>query len=171
MAKSKAKKIELLEQYKNVLTEKSGYIIVDSDRLDSATLFDLKKKLKEIGSNFSVLKNTVFKIALQETKQPLETQSFTGASAIITFDEDPTGTAKFLKEVQKEMEVLQARYGVIENEYIDSNRIMELADIPSREVLYAKLLGSLNAPLSGLMNTLTGNVKSFIRVTQSLSEK
>jgi large subunit ribosomal protein L10 len=48
---------------------------------------------------------------------------------------------------------------------------MELAEIPPKEVLYAKLLGSLNAPLSGIMNTLTGNVKGFIRVTQALSEK
>jgi large subunit ribosomal protein L10 len=171
MAKSKAQKTELLEEYKKILNEKSGYLVVNSDKLDSPTLFSLKKQLKEIGSNFSVLKNTIFKIALQEAKQPLETQDFTGASAIITFEEDPTGTAKFLKEVQKEMEVLEARYGVIENEYIDSNRIMELADIPPREILYAKLLGSLNAPLSGMMNTLTGNVKGFIRVTQSLSEK
>jgi len=171
MAKSKAQKTELLEEYKKILKEKSGYIIVNSDKLDSTTLFSLKKQLKEIGSNFSVLKNTIFKIALQEAKQPLQTQDFTGASAIITFEEDPTGTAKFLKEVQKEMEVLEARYGVIENEYIDSNKIMELADIPSREVLYSKLLSSLNAPLSGMMNTLTGNVKSFLRVTQSLSEK
>lgn len=171
MAKTKEQKIELVKKYKKVLTEKTGYIVVNSDRLDSSTLFNLRKQLKEIGANFSVVKNTVFKIALQEAKQPLETQNFDGASAIITFDEDPTGAAKFLKEVQKEMEILEARYGVIENEYIDGKKVMELADIPSREILYAKLLGSLNSPLSGLMNSLTGNVKGFIRVTQSLSEK
>ncbi len=171
MAKSKDQKTELLEQYKSILKDKPGYIVVNSDNLDSTTLFKFKKELKEAGSNFSVVKNTLFKIALQETKQPLETQDFAGASAIISFDEDPTVVAKILKEVQKEMEVLEARYGVIDNEYIGESKIMELAEIPPKEVLYAKLLGSLNAPLSGLMNTLTGNVKGFIRVTQSLSEK
>ncbi len=171
MAKSKEQKTELLEQYKKVLKEKPGYIIVNSDKLDSTTLFSLKKELKEIGSNFSVVKNTIFKIALQEAKQPLETQDFTGSSAIISFDEDPTAVAKLLKQVQKDLELLQARYGVIGNEYIDNEKIMELAEIPPKEVLYAKLLGSLNAPLSGIMNTLTGNVKGFIRVTQALSEK
>ncbi len=171
MAKTKKQKTHLLEEYKKALSEKGGYIIVNSDRLDSSTLFTLRKQLKDIGANFSVLKNTIFKIALQETKQPLETQDFDGASAIITFDEDPTEPAKFLKEVQKEMEILDARYGVVESKYIDSKKIMELAEIPSKEVLYAKLLGSLNSPLSGLMNSLTGNVKGFIRVTQSLSEK
>lgn len=171
MAKSKEQKNNLLKEYKEVLENKTGYIVVNSDKLDSATLFSLRKELKEIGSNFSVVKNTIFKIALQEAKQPLKTQDFTGASAIISFDEDPTAVAKLLKEVQKEMEVLEARYGVIENEYLDNNRVMELAEIPPKEILYAKLLGSLNAPLSGIMNTLTGNVKGFIRVTQSLSEK
>ncbi len=171
MAKNKAEKTKLLDQYKKAIKEKNGYIIVNSDKLDSDTLFNLRRQLKESGSNFSVIKNTVFKIALQEEKQPLETQDFTGASAIITFDDDPINAAKFLKEAQKEMEILEARYGVIENEYISSDKVMELADIPPKEVLYAKLLGSLNAPLSGIMNSLTGNVKGFIRVTQSLSEK
>ena len=171
MAKSKNQKTELLEQYKSILQEKPGYIVVNSDKLDSATLSKFKKELKEAGSNFSVVKNTIFKIALQEAKQPLETQNFAGATAIISFDEDPTVVAKILKELQKETEILDARYGVFENEYIDAAKVMELAEIPPKEVLYAKLLGSLNAPLSGLMNTLTGNVKGFIRVTQSLSEK
>ena len=171
MAKSKEQKGQLLKQYKEALEAKTGYIIVNSDKLDSTTLFALKRQLKEAGSNFSVIKNTIFKIALQETKQPLETQNFTGASAIVSFGEDPTAVAKLLKDVQKEMEVLDVRYGVMENEYFLGERIMELADIPSREELLAKLLGSLSSPISGIMNTLTGNVKSFIRVTQSLSQK
>lgn len=171
MAKTKAEKTKLLKQYKKILEEKSGYIIVDSDKLDSDTLFNLRKQLKESGGNFTVLKNNIFKIALQETKQPLETQNFIGASAIITFDEDPINAAKFLKEVQEETELLNARYGVIENEYIDNEKIMELAEIPSKETLYAKLLGSLNAPLSGTINTLTGNIQGFIKITKSLSEK
>jgi ribosomal protein L10 len=85
MAKTKENKIELLKQYKEILEKKPGCIIVDSNKLDSTTLFEVRKQLKEIGANFSILKNTIFKIALQETKQPLETQEFTGASAIITF--------------------------------------------------------------------------------------
>ncbi len=171
MAKTKAQKTQLLGEYKKIFEEKSGYFVVNSDKLDSETLFSLRKKLKDSGSNLSVLKNNIFKIALEESKQPLEAQNFDGASAIITVDEDPIEIAKLLKEVQKEMELLDARYGVIESEYVDKSKIMELAEIPSKDALYAKLLGSLNAPLSGLMNSLTGNVKGFIRVTQSLSEK
>jgi large subunit ribosomal protein L10 len=170
MAKSKENKTQLLKQYKEILEGKPGYIIVDSDKLDSTTLFTLRKQLKEIGANCSIIKNTIFKLALQEAKQPLETQDFTGASAIITFEEDPTGAAKILKLIQKETELVPPRYGVMGHDYIDGEKVMALADIPSREVLYAKLLGTLNAPLTGIMNTFTGNLTGFIRVLQSVSE-
>ncbi len=171
MAKSKAEKTELLKKYKEVLENNEGYIIVKSDNIDTETLSQLKQDLKEIDANFMVVKNTIFKIALEETKQPVETQDFAGASGIITFNEDPTAPAKLVKKIQTEMKLLDPKYGVVENKYIDSNKIMELAEIPSKEELYAKLLGSLNAPLSGLMNAVTGNVKGFTRVLHSLSEK
>ncbi len=171
MAKSKQEKTDLLKKYKEAIEQNEGYIIVRSDNIDTITLSQLKQDLKEIDADFMVVKNTIFKIALEETKQPLETQKFSGASAIITFNEDPTQPAKLVKKIQQEMELLEPRYGVVEKGYIDSKKIMELAEIPPREQLYAQLLGSLNAPLSGAMNTLTGNVKGFTRILQTLSEK
>jgi large subunit ribosomal protein L10 len=171
MAKSRAKKEELLKEYKDTLTNNAGYIIVRSDNIDTATLSELKQQLKEIDANFTVIKNTVFKIALEEVKQPLETKDFTGASAIITFNEDPTAPAKLIKKIQTEMELLDPRFGVVDSNYISGGKIMELADIPSRPELYAKLLGSLNAPLGGFMNAVTGNVRGFTQAIHSLSEK
>ena len=171
MPKSKEQKEELLRQYKGILNDNAGYIIVNSNNIDTSTLSELKQDLKDINANFTVIKNTIFKIALDDTKQPLETQDFNGASAIITFNQDPVAAAKLLKKIQEERELLAPRFGVIENRYVNNSKIMELAEIGSNEELYAKLLGSLNAPLSGLMNTLTGNVKGFTRVLHSLSEK
>lgn len=171
MPKSKEEKTELLGKYKTIINENEGYIIVKSDCIDSATLSTLKQELKEIDANFTVVKNTIFKIALEETKQPLETQNFDGASAIITFNEDPTAPAKLVKKIQKEMELLEPRYGVVDKTYIDSNKIMELAEIPSKEALYAKLLGSISSPISGLFNAINGNTKGFTRILHSLSEK
>ncbi len=171
MPKSKEQKAELLQQYKEIVSNNEGYIIVKSDNIDTFTLSELKQDLKDIGANFTVIKNTIFKIALNESKQPLETQDFSGPSAIITFNEDPVAAAKLLSKIQEDKELLEPRFGVVENQYITSSKIMELAEIGSREELYAKLLGSLDAPLSGLLNTLTGNVKGFTRVLHSLSEK
>ena len=171
MAKSKEQKATLLGRYKDLIKDSKGYILVNSDDIDTATTTDLKMKLKEIGSDYSVLKNTLFKVALQDSDEPVELQDFDGPTAVIVFDEDPTQPAKLLKEVQKDTEKLNARSGIFEGEYLTGEKIMELAEIPSREVLLARLMSSMNAPVSGTMNALTGNVRGLVMVLKGLSEK
>jgi len=171
MAKSKEQKATLLGRYKDLIKDSKGYILVNSDDIDTATTTDLKMKLKEIGSDYSVLKNTLFKVALQDSEEPVELQDFEGPTAVIVFDEDPTQPAKLLKEVQKDTEKLNARSGIFEGKYLTGEKIMELAEIPSREVLLARLMSSMNAPVSGTMNALTGNVRGLVMVLKGLSEK
>lgn len=171
MAKSKETKAELLKKYTEILSNNSGYILVDTASLNTAAITNLKKKLKEIGSSFVVVKNTIFKIALQNTNQPVEAQTFDGQTAIISVGEDPSAAAKLVKEVQTETKFLPARSGSFMGEIISAERVMELAEIPSREVLLSKLLGSLVAPVSGLMNAVTGNVKGFLIVLNGISTK
>jgi large subunit ribosomal protein L10 len=171
MAKTRSQKTELLDKYKEILKNKGGYFLVNSDKTDTGTVLDLKMKLKEIDANYTVVKNSLFKVALQDTKQPLKTQELEGPTAIIYFDEDPTVPAKLVKEVQREKEVLSAKGGVYEGEFLSEEKVMQLAEIPTREVLLAQLVGSINAPLTGFMNAVTGNVKGLTVVLKGISEK
>jgi large subunit ribosomal protein L10 len=171
MAKTRSEKSELLDKYKEILQNKGGYFLVNSDKTDTSTISDLKMKLKEANANYTVVKNTLFKVALQDTKQPLETQNLDGPTAIIYFDEDPTAPAKLVKGIQKGKEILSAKGGVYEGEFLSEERVMQLAEIPSREVLLAQLVGTMNAPLTGFINVLTGNVKSLTVVLKGISEK
>jgi len=171
MAKSKEQKATLLGRYKDLIDSKNGYILVNSENIDTATTTTLKMKLKEIGSDYAVVKNTLFKVALQESNQPVELQSFDGPTAIIVFDEDPTTPAKLLQELQKETELLSAKAGIFEGEYLTGEKVMQLAEIPSREILLSNLMSSMNAPISGTMNALTGNVRGLVMVLKGLSEK
>lgn len=171
MAKSKDQKTALLEQYKSLITDNKGYIAVDTEGVDTISVTELKKQLKEIGSNVTVVKNNIFKIALDETNSPVETKDFDYQTAVITYDNDPTVVAKMIKEIQKKTEKFNARFGMVEGAYVSSERVMGLADIPSREELLAKLLGSMVAPVSGVMNAVTGNVRGFAQVLSQLSEK
>jgi len=170
MAKSREQKEQLLSKYEEILDTVDGYIAVNPAQVDSITVTTLKRKLKEINSKLVVVKNTVFKIALQnkQDKLPVQAIDFTGSTAIITYSADPTTPAKLIKEVQKESESFEARYGVIDGSFVDNKNVMALADIPDRETLLAQLVGTMNAPLSGFMNACTGNVRGFVRV---LSEK
>lgn len=171
MAKTRSQKTELLEKYKDILKNKSGYLLVNSDKIDTATVTKLKVELKDLDANYAVVKNSIFKVALQEENQPLEAQNIDGPTAIIYFESDPTGPAKLVKETQKETELLDAKGGVFEGEFLSEERVMQLAEIPSKEVLLSKLVGSISAPLSGFMNAVTGNVRGLTMVLKGISEK
>lgn len=171
MPKTRSQKTELLEKYKEILKNKTGYLLVNSDKIDTATVTKLKVQLKDVDANFAVVKNSIFRVALQDTEQPLQTQEIDGPTAIIYFEQDPTGPAKLVKETQKTSKLLDAKGGVFEGEFLSAERVMQLADIPSKEVLLSKLLGSMSAPLSGFMNAITGNVRGLTMVLKGISEK
>ncbi|MCD4756053.1 50S ribosomal protein L10 [bacterium] len=171
MAISHEKKTELLEQYKDILTTHEGYFLVNAGSIDTTTVTALKKELKEQGANFTVIKNTIFKIALQDTKQPVEIQDFDGNTAVIYFGEDPTAPAKLVRDIQEETELLNTRGGVYEGEFLSEEKVMQLAQIPSKDELLGMLVGTMNAPLSGFMNAVTGNVKSLTVALTGITKK
>lgn len=171
MSKSRSQKTELLEKYKEILQNKEGYFLINSDKADTQTTTGLKIQLKDVGANIAIVKNSIFKVALQETEQPLNTQTFDGPTAIIYFDEDPTAPAKLIKEIQKKTTLFDARGGVYEGEFLTAEKVMQLAEIPSREILLGKLLGTMSAPVSGFMNAVTGNVRGLTMVLKGISEK
>lgn len=171
MAKTRSQKTELLDKYKEILKNKSGYLLVNSDKIDTTTVTKLKVELKGVDANYAVVKNSIFKVALQDENQPLELQNIDGPTAIIYFDTDPTGPAKLVKKTQKETELLNPKGGVFEGEFLSEQRVMQLAEIPSREILLSRLVGSMIAPVSGFMNAATGNVRGLTMVLKGISEK
>lgn len=170
MSKSRNQKEELLKKYKDLIESKAGYLLVNSDKIDTATVTGLKIQLKDVDANFTVVKNSIFKVALQETEQPLQIQEFDGPTAVITFEQDPTAPAKLVKKMQKETELLEPRSGVYEGEFLSAERVMQLAEIPSKEVLLSRLVGSMSAPLTGFMNAVTGNVRGLTVVLKGIAD-
>lgn len=171
MSKNRTQKKELLTRYKDLIENKTGYLLVNSDKIDTSTVTKLKIALKNVGSNFTVIKNSIFKVALQDTNQPLQVQEFDGPTALITLEQNPTEPAKLVKKIQKDMDLLSPKSGVYEGEFLTAQRVMQLADIPSREVLLSRFVGTMNAPLSGFMNAITGNVRGLTMVLKGVSEK
>ncbi|MEA3357090.1 MAG: 50S ribosomal protein L10 [Patescibacteria group bacterium] len=162
MAKTKQQKQTLLKQYKELLTKSPNYILVSTDQSGTSEITQLKKALQECNSEFHVVKNTLFKIAAEETKQPLKVQEITEATGIITCGEEPTAPAKILSKIQKEYEILENKFGVMFGEIADEEQLEQLAEIPSRDELLAKLVGSMQSPISGFVHTLQGNMQKFV---------
>ena len=113
----------------------------------------LRAELRKAGVEYSVIKNTLIKRAIEGTEfEPLG-QVLDGPSAIAISKEDATAPARVLNEVIKEFKKMEFKAGVVEGQYMDKTGIQAVADIPSRDVLIAKFMGSIQSPVSKAVRT------------------
>lgn len=170
MAKNKEQKGKLLEKYADSLKDCTNYIIVNADKVGSVELTKLKKSLKNSGASFMIVKNTLFKIAAQETNQPNEVQEIMNSNGLVVCGEDPTKAAKVLSEIQKEYENLDTKFAILFGDYTGADKVSELANIPSREILLSKLVGSIQSPLSGFVSVAQGNVRQLLTALSEIQK-
>ena len=134
---------DLAEQIKNsaagVIVNYQG-ITVDADTA-------MRKALRNAGVKYVVMKNTLTGRACDEVGYGELKQYLTGMTAIAISENDPVAAAKVLKEYANKVESFNILAGYVDGEVIDGAKVNELADIPSKEVLIAKLLGSIRSPL------------------------
>ena len=151
-------KVELKQP---IVEEISAYV----EKTQSAVLVDyrgltveqdtiLRKKMREAGVVYKVYKNTMLKRAFEGTAYEELSQHLDGPTAIAFGLEDATAPARIFSEVMKEATALEYKGGVVEGVYYDAKGIEVIANIPSREVLISKLLGSLQSPISNLARVL-----------------
>ncbi|MFD3155606.1 50S ribosomal protein L10 [Haloimpatiens sp. FM7330] len=115
---------------------------------------ELRKKMRDAGVEYKVYKNTLVTIAANELGKEDIVKYLQGPISIAFGYEDPTAPARILNDFAKDHKKLELKAGLIQGELYDEAKIKELASIPPREVLLAKLLGSFKAPLSNLVYLL-----------------
>lgn len=130
----------------------------------------LRRKFRESGSEFQVVKNTLAKRAAQGT--PFENLStlLRGPTSLAT-SMDPVAPAKVLDDFAKEHPNLQIVGGILDGKVVDAQGIVALAKLPSREVLLSRMLGSLNAPIQGFVGVLAALPGSLVRVLDQIQKQ
>lgn len=136
---------------------KSDYCFVaDYSRITVEETATLRNSLAEQGAEFHVVKNSIFNVAANERGMPISEDWLAGPTAIIIGGENPPGVAKVLKKFFKDKDKVQVKGGVLEAVTLTDAQVSDLADLPSKEELQAKLLGLLMQPgtmLVRLLNT------------------
>ena len=130
----------------SVLVKYEG-ITVDQDT-------KMRKALREAGVEYTVIKNTLISKACDKTGFEGLKSELEGMNAIAISFEDPIAPAKILKEYAEKIETFEIRGGILDGAVVDAATVNELADIPPKEVLVAKLLGSIQSPLYKLAYAL-----------------
>lgn len=132
---------------------------------------ELRAALRKAGVEYKVVKNTLTRFAANENALEELDSFLNGPTAMASSDTDPVAPAKVLSEYAKKFDKLNLKVGVVEGKVIDEKGIKALADLPSKEVLIAKMLGSFNAPISGLVNVLNGNIRGLVVALNAIAEQ
>ena len=132
---------------------------------------ELRNRLGRAHAEFRVVKNTLLRRALQNSNLPdLETYLH-GQSAVVLGDNDVSAAAKVLKNFTSEFKKPKLKIGILDKSLLDVEQIMALADLPSKEVLQAKLLALLLAPASQLVRLINTPASQVAQVLKAYSEK
>jgi len=146
-------------------------ILADYRGLTVAAVTELRNKLRESNSDLKVAKNTLIKIAVDKIGIEGLDPYLEGPTAIAFGYDDPVAPAKILSEFARTNKELEIKGGVLEGRVITAEGVKGLASLPSREVLLAKVLGGMQAPLNGFANVLQGNIRNFVYVLEAVRKQ
>ena len=131
----------------------------------------LRAKLRQAGVEYSVVKNTLLSKACDIVGYEEMKDSLTGMTAIAFSENDPVAAAKILSEFAEKNSNFIIKRGFVEGKVIDAAGVEQLAKLPSKEELIAKMLGSMNAPITGLVTVLNGNIRGLAVALNAIREK
>ena len=149
----------------------SKTIASDCGALSSKEIEDLRAKLKKTSSNYLVVKNSLCKRAFSEIGIKGLDEHFEGTCGVTFGESDPVIASKVLVDFAKENEKRLLRGGYVDGEVIAKSGIKELASLPSRDALLARLVGSLNSPISGMVGVLSGVLRKFVYALNAIKDK
>jgi large subunit ribosomal protein L10 len=146
--------------------------LTDFTGLSVKDMTELRRRFREAGSRFVVVKNRLALRALEQLDLPDISEYLRGPTGIVVAREDPVLPAKTLREFAKENEDRPAvKVGVVDKRVISANEIQQLADLPSREALLAGIVGSLTAPLSGIVGVLNALLRDVAYMVEEVARK
>jgi len=170
MPKTRQQKEEALAEAAQYVARAKSMVFVGYHGLSVAALSDLRKKLGAEQVAFQVIKKTLAKRVLDQAKIDVDIKNLGEGLAVAFALSDEVSAAKVLAKFQKEHDALKLYGGIMESAFIDEAQVAALGKLLSKPELYAKLVGSINAPLSGFVNTLAGTVRGLLTVLSGIRD-
>lgn len=162
------KKEAVVDSIKEKLEASQSVVLIDYRGLTVAEVTELRNQMREAGVEYQVLKNTMIKRAAEKAGIEGLDPILEGPTAVAFGINDPVAPAKILTKFAKDTKKITIKGGVLAGNAIDVAAVENLAKLPSKEELIAKMLGSLNAPITGLVMVLSGVTSKFVRTLESI---
>lgn len=168
---TKNQKIELVKELTEKIKQTKSTVFVDYKGLPVKELTDLKKKLRTVGAEYIVVRKTLLDIALKEAGiEGANIKGLEGQVAISLSNADEVSAAKTIDEFAKGNQNVKMLGGTLGVQVMNAAEVKALAKTPSKEQLLGQLVGTLNAPISGFVNVLAGNLRGLVQVLKAIEE-
>ena len=175
MPKSKIQKQDILASLTEKVKKSKSVVFAGFNAFGVKDNEALRAKLRAEKGEYYVAKKTLLNRAFKDSNiEGLNARGFDGKIAAIFSYEDEVAPAKILGEFRKDKEKADKIFflgGILENKLLSKEQVEALSNLPSKQELYAKLVGSINAPVSGFVNVLAGNLRNLVGALKAISEK
>ena len=171
MSISKEKKVKVVAEVKEDLSNAKAAIVTDYRGLNVEQMTTLRRALRAESVKYTVLKNTLVRLAAHELGYADLDPYLEGPTAIAFSFEDPVAPAKVLSKFAREFDKLELKGGLLEGELIDPTRIKALAALPPRDVLLGQVAGAFASPMTGFAGAAQALLRKFVGTLDAVREQ
>jgi large subunit ribosomal protein L10 len=171
LAISREKKSAMIDTYVDLLKNAQAVFVTEYRGMTVVDITNLRRKIEAAGGTYVVVKNTLFKRAMEQVGMPVPQGLLEGPVAVGIVPSEFPAVARTLNETSLTMELLVIKGGVLGARQFDKSQMVALANMPSREVLLSQVLAGLQAPIAGLVNVLNGPIRGLVYVLQARQDQ
>lgn len=170
--RTKKEKIQLTAELVDTLGGSDVLYLTDFTGLNVKEITELRRRFREAGHRFIVVKNRLALRAIEQLDLPDLTEYLQGPTGLVVGAQDPVEPAKMLRDFAKENEDRPTvKVGVVEKRVVLADEVMTLASLPSRQELLAGIVGSLTAPVAGIVGVLEGLLRDIGSLVEEVAKK
>ncbi|OGH48234.1 MAG: 50S ribosomal protein L10 [Candidatus Levybacteria bacterium RIFCSPLOWO2_01_FULL_39_10] len=169
----RARKEQIVAELTDKLDKSNALVFADYQGLTHPQLEGLKKELKKLDSEVSIAKNTLLKFALERSKNYADLKDNQGLNfptAIFFIKGNMVMPLKVIQKAIKNFGLPKIKFGILEGNLTDEEGVLRIADLPTREVLLAQLVGTLNFPIQGFITGLNANIQKFVMILKAVEK-
>ncbi|OGH59366.1 MAG: 50S ribosomal protein L10 [Candidatus Magasanikbacteria bacterium RIFCSPHIGHO2_01_FULL_33_34] len=170
MAKTKQQKEQSLQVLVDGIKNSKSVVFANFQGLKVLESEELRSICREQNITYVASKKTLLKKALTDAGYDIDTKAYEGGVAVVFGNEDEVAPAQTVAKFAKTHKVVSVFGGLLEGKYIDAVKVTELSQLPNKQQMLGQLVGTLNAPISGFVNVLAGNLRGLVNVLNGIKE-
>lgn len=167
---TKLQKKEIIKELAEDIKNSKSVVFVDFKGMKVNDTRELKRELRAAKVGFKVSRKTLIDLAIKDAGIEMEAKKIEGQIALAVSAEDEVAPAKIIDKFSKKNENLKIAGGILGTKVMSLEEVKALAKLPSKEELLAQLVGTLNAPISGFVNVLAGNLRGLVQVLKAIGD-